>query len=158
MPLCLRLSEGEKGEFVLYSLSCENCDERLGKYTCVRSGSQERAGRHDDDDEITRHRRRSSGNSEGLRQELLVLTQVSVPPFPEHCLSQLMTLTTQAVQHFSGAAADLRTLSIKLPRIYSDATRAVWCPRCPRTSHEGFSPSFLGVSGLRLPLCLAVFY
>ena len=134
-----------KTGFQLNSLSCENCDSRLGRYACNDATKPDQA----------------SGVSVSWTpaalpvQTLLRCCCETSPPFlapsadtQPCCVSchsaalqerQLLLAVTQSVTHVPQACASIRQLRVTLPAVTADGGRVVWCPRCPPGSRTGWS-------------------
>lgn len=66
------------------------------------------------------------------------------PDVPRQCLCEVR----HATAHVPQAGVDIRLLSVRLPRVWPDLSRTVWCPRNPPASATSYNtPSTASASG-----------
>lgn len=101
-----------KPAFKMFLLTCQNCDDRLGRYSC---DALSESGGH-------------------------LVRGSPMRPEVEDAERQLLLEMTQSVLYLERAGVNARVMNVTLPGVsQGDGSRAVWCPRCPRGSGAGRS-------------------
>lgn len=114
--------------FELVATTCDNCDDRLGKYACSNARSPVIAAPATPGVAATGAAASTSPPSSRATDDAGRQILLSV----KH--------RAQLLEHVSDPAVGaVHQLEVAVPRVFGDGSRVVWCPRCPRGSGKGIS-------------------
>eukprot|EP01138_Halocafeteria_seosinensis_P000431 gb/GECG01000445.1/.p1 GENE.gb/GECG01000445.1/~~gb/GECG01000445.1/.p1 ORF type:complete len:730 (+),score=89.60 gb/GECG01000445.1/:1-2190(+) len=132
------------GTFQLFSAHCENCDDRLGTYSCEPVANGQR-GTQDEKPVDNRRSALSGGISKLLSwatlgranrpgdSSLSNVDELDVQP------RELLAEIEQWQEELMNGQEVFRRMRINIPRVFGDSSRAVWCMRNPPSTGSGFS-------------------
>lgn len=134
-----------KHSFQLFSTCCENCDDRLGTYSCQPGIEAERnnsLGKISDDSNADRlSLRKHFLQSLGIYGKEMDQCPHTTSGFSAEwpVKRELLAEIEQWHEELPGGGEVFRKVRLNVPRITKDYTRIVWCPRNPPGSSSGFS-------------------